>query len=125
MIKNERQYRIMKSWVQRFMQTLTRLGHSLEESEHLHPLLRKAERDALAGQIETCSKSCRNMRHCRAVKNAPSSLTFLIASPDARTKAHIAAGLSQKELAGRLGLKRTANPSGMRRRNMRRPAWSG
>ena len=105
MIKNERQYRITKGWIQKFTQTVDRLDAHPEESASLHPLLRKAERDGLAGQIETLQQE---VREYEALRDGPPR-TFALGSfeetPRALIQARIAAGLSQKELAGRLGLK--------------------
>ena len=105
MIKNERQYRITKAWVQKFTQTLGHLDAKPEEATPLHPLLRKAEWDGLTSQIETLQQQ---VREYEALRDGPLR-TFLLASfeetPRALIQARIAAGLSQKDLAGRLGLK--------------------
>ena len=47
MIKNERQYRITKAQANRFSQTLRSLG----EVAGVHPLIVKAQREALSSQI--------------------------------------------------------------------------
>ena len=47
MIKNERQYRLTKAQANRFSQTL----QSLDESDGVHPLIVKAQREALSSQI--------------------------------------------------------------------------
>ena len=47
MIKNERQYRLTKAQANRFSQTLQSLG----ESDGVHPLIVKAQREALSSQI--------------------------------------------------------------------------
>ena len=47
MIKNERQYRLTTAQVNRFSQTLQRLG----EADGVHPLIVKAQREALSSQI--------------------------------------------------------------------------
>ena len=105
MIKNERQYRITKGWVQKFTQTLAHMDAHPEEGAQGHPLLRKAERDGLASQIETLQQE---VREYEALRDGPPS-AFHLGSfdelPRALIQARIAAGLSQKELAGRLGLK--------------------
>ena len=53
MIKNEQQYHTAKAWVQKFTRTPDHLDAHPDEGTHLHPLLRKAERDGMASQIET------------------------------------------------------------------------
>ena len=47
MIKNERQYRLTKAQANRFSQTLQSLG----EADGVHPLIVKAQREALSSQI--------------------------------------------------------------------------
>ena len=47
MIKNERQYRLIKAQADRFSQTL----QSLDEADGVHPLIVKAQREALGSQI--------------------------------------------------------------------------
>ena len=65
MIKNERQYRITKGWIQKFTQTLGHLDTHPEESDSLHPLLRQAERDGLKSQIETLEQEVREYEALR------------------------------------------------------------
>ena len=105
MIKNERQYRITKAWIEKFRQMLTQGDTPSEESAALHPLLKKAERDGVVSQIETLQQE---VQEYEALANGQTPL-FLRDSfaelPRTLIKARIAAGLSQKELAGRLGLK--------------------
>lgn len=105
MIKNERQYRITKGWIQKFTQTLGHLDAHPEESVPLHPLLRKAERDGLAGQIETLQQEVREYEALRDSPPRAFRLDSFGETPRALIQARIAAGLSQKDLAGRLGLK--------------------
>ena len=47
MIKDERQYRFTKAQANRFSQTLQSLG----EADEVHPLIVKAQREALSSQI--------------------------------------------------------------------------
>ena len=47
MIKNERQYLITKAQANRFSQTFRRLG----EADGIHPLIVKAQREALSSQV--------------------------------------------------------------------------
>lgn len=51
MIKNERQYRITKAEVERFEGALRRFD-ATEIPAGVHPLLRKAERDGMASQLD-------------------------------------------------------------------------
>ena len=47
MIKNERQYRITKNQVDRFSRTLANLRQQPAEAKDVHPLIAKAQEDAL------------------------------------------------------------------------------
>ena len=59
MIKNERQYRITRTQAERFSQTLHRLSQGGADTTGLHPLLVKAQEDALASQVADLeSESC-------------------------------------------------------------------
>jgi len=109
MIKNERQYLITKTQAQQFERALAKLqvsaGSQSGEDEGLHPLLRKAQEEALQSQLG-------DLREQLAEYEALASggqTTFVSHSfddlPNALIRARIAAGLSQKELAERLGLK--------------------
>ncbi len=108
MIKNERQYRITRTQAQQFERALAQLqvsaGSQSGELEGLHPLLRKAQREALESQLG-------DLREQLAEYEALASggqTTFVSHSfdlPNALIRARIAAGLSQRDLAERLGLK--------------------
>lgn len=65
MIKNERQYRITKGWIQKFTQTLAGLDASDDKSAPLS-LLQQAERGALIGQRETLQREVREYEALRA-----------------------------------------------------------
>ncbi len=52
MITNERQYRITRAQAEKFMQALARLSQPTAADEQIHPLLRKAQADALRSQLE-------------------------------------------------------------------------
>ena len=105
MIKNERQYRITKAQAQKFRLALTQLQAGTGESADLHPRLRQAEQDALESQWKSLQAE---IAEYEALLNgqqksfSPGSFDDL---PRALIKARIASGLSQRELAGRLGLK--------------------
>ena len=105
MIKNERQYRITRGWVQKFAQTLDHLDAHPDEGTDLHPLLRKAERDGMASQIETLQQEVRAYETLRDEPPPAFYLDSFEELPRALIQARIAAGLSQKDLAGRMGLK--------------------
>ncbi len=104
MIKNERQYRITKGWIQKFTQTLDNLEVRGEKSIPLS-LLQQAERGALASQRETLQREVQDYETLRAGGQRTFQAETFEELPRALIQARIASGLSQRELALRLGLK--------------------
>ena len=51
-ITNERQYRIIRAQAEKFKQALARLSQPTAAAEQIHPLLRKAQADALRSQLD-------------------------------------------------------------------------
>ena len=105
MIKNERQYRITKAQAQKFQLALTRLQAGAAESASLHPRLRQAEQDALQSQWESLQDEIENYEALLNGQEKSFHLDSFDELPRTLIKARIASGLSQRELAGRLGLK--------------------
>ena len=105
MIKNERQYRVTQAQAGKFTQALAHLEAHPEESAHLHPLLQKAERDALRSLMETLQGQLAEYEALRSGRRRTFALDSFDALPRTLIQARIAAGLNQKELAVRLGLK--------------------
>lgn len=104
MIKNERQYRITKTQADKFEQALLTLDEQ-GSAKDVHPLLHQAQLDALQSQRENLRQE---LAEYEALKGGGPRV-FPAGSfdelPRTLIKARIAAGLSQKELAERLGLK--------------------
>ena len=104
MIKNERQYRITKAQAQNLRRALTLLASGLDKVK-VHPVLRKAQADALRSQLADLRGEIRQYESLRSGKKKTLQLDSLDDLPRALIEARIAAGLSQKDLADRLGLK--------------------
>jgi len=104
MIKNEREYRITKSQAQKFEQALAHETAS-EEIADLHPLIQKAQRDALQSQWAELRQQIADYESLRSGKQAVISLNSLEELPQALIRARIAGGLTQRDLAERMGLK--------------------
>ncbi len=104
MIKNERQYRITKGWIQKFTQTLAELDASDDKNTSLS-LLQQAERGALTGQRETLQREVREYEALRTGEQRTFQAETFAELPRVLIQARIASGLSQRELALRLGLK--------------------
>ncbi len=102
MITNEREYKITTTAVRRFEESLAQLE---EQQGERHPLLYQAMYDGIAGEIQVLREQLAdydNLRSGRVRVLEADSLTQL---PAALIQARIAAGLTQKALASRLGLK--------------------
>ena len=68
MIKNERQYRITKAQADRFSQTLDSLRQRSGETEGVHPLIAKAQEDALRSQLADLEEELREYESLKAGK---------------------------------------------------------
>jgi ribosome-binding protein aMBF1 (putative translation factor) len=101
MIANELQYRHTRQWVERFEQARA----AVDAQADLHPRARKALRDQYDSQIEELRDQLAEYEALRAGQVREFELRSLKELPDALIRARIAAGLSQQDLAKRLGLK--------------------
>ncbi len=104
MIKNERQYRITKTEAEKFERAIAKLK-ATEPRHEVHPLLQKAEIDGLRSQLDDLRAEIGEYEDLKAGKRTVLEINSLEALPRALVQARIAAGLSQKELADRLGVK--------------------
>jgi HTH-type transcriptional regulator / antitoxin HigA len=104
MIRNERQYKITKSWYKKFKQVLADLQQQTC-SDDIHPQLWQAEQDALQSQLEEFAA---DLRAYEALKSGVVQ-SFVLDSLEnvglALIQARIAKGYTQKELAKQLGVK--------------------
>jgi ribosome-binding protein aMBF1 (putative translation factor) len=103
MIANERQYRITKSEAQKFAASIQKF--EAHPPTDLHPLLVKAQRDALVSQLEELEEDILEYETLKNSGQTGLDLENILELPNALIKARIAVGLTQKELAERLGLK--------------------
>lgn len=105
MIKNERQYRITRAQTEKFTQALHRATERRTAESGIHPLLRKAQEDAIRSQLDDLRAELAEYESLIAGKAAVQRVKSLEDLPRALIRARIAHGLSQKELAQRLGMK--------------------
>ncbi len=103
MIKNERQYRITKSQIAKFEAALEEL--SARSGARTDVRLRKLEEDALRSQLDELRDEVGQYERLRSGRREPIAIESFDQLPQALIQARIAAGLSQRELAERLGLK--------------------
>ena len=105
MITNERQYRITRAQAAKFSQALVALREDGGRSTEAHPLIAKAQEDALSSQLDDLQKEMREYESLRSGEFRLESLTAVDELPTVLIKARISQGLSQKALAERIGLK--------------------
>jgi transcriptional regulator with XRE-family HTH domain/Zn-dependent peptidase ImmA (M78 family) len=103
MIKNERQLRITKSQLEKFKSHLALIEQL--EKEGKSSLLIKVEQDAVGDQIRELENQITEYESLWASKTPIPILKSFEKFPRALIKARISHGLSQKELAERVGLK--------------------
>jgi ribosome-binding protein aMBF1 (putative translation factor) len=103
MIKNERQYRITKAQADKFAKALHEMTTSPQRAGH--PVLRKAQIEALQSQLEDLQREIAEYETLRSGKRKVVALSSLEELPKTLIQARIAAGLSQEELAAKLGIK--------------------
>jgi DNA-binding Xre family transcriptional regulator len=101
-ITNERQYRITKAEAERFA---TALAQPEEKLAHLHPRIRQAMREGAESQLEELQADLAEYEALRDGRVSVIELDSLRELPSALIRARIAARLSQKALAERLGIK--------------------
>lgn len=105
MIRNEREYRITKAQAQKFEQALAQLPKERSIVGGVHPRLAKAQKDALQSQLDSLTKQIRDYDRLRRRGGTALDVTSIEKLPESLIRARIAAGLTQKELATRIGIK--------------------
>jgi ribosome-binding protein aMBF1 (putative translation factor) len=105
MIKNERQYLITKAQADKFALALEQVRSRPAKDSAVSPLLRKAEEDALRSQLADLHAELDEYVALRSGQRTLLPIASFDELPRALIQARIARGLSQKELATKLGLK--------------------
>lgn len=105
MIKNERQCRITKAQADKLERALAQLAEGPTHTARVHPLLRKAEAQALQSQLADLRTELQEYEALRAGKRRVLELGSFDDFPRALIQARIASGLTQEQLAARLRLK--------------------
>lgn len=100
MIKNERQYRITKAQAEKFASSLERVASKKGDA-----LLLDLETKALRSQLDELNQQLTDYEDLQSGSRGVISVDSFDRLPHALVQARIAAGLSQKELADRLGMK--------------------
>jgi ribosome-binding protein aMBF1 (putative translation factor) len=105
MIKNERQYAITKAQAEKFTRALAQLTHQSAKRQKVHPLLRKAEEQALRSQLADLRAEMQEYQSLRSGKYPPPKISSIGELARLLIQARIASGFTHKELAEKLGLK--------------------
>lgn len=105
MIRNARQYRITKAQAEKFRRALNEFDDRPSAHAGVHPKLIKAQRDAIVSQLESLEQEIEEYERLQKSRRRQLDLDLVVELPKALIRARIAAGLSQRELADRLGLK--------------------
>ena len=105
MIRNERQYRITRAQAARFSETLSAIREKRGDLQGTHPLIVKAQKDALSSQIADLESEMREYESLKSGEFQLDGLGTVEELPTTLIKARIARGMSQKDLAERIGLK--------------------
>jgi transcriptional regulator with XRE-family HTH domain len=103
MIKNERQYRITKAEAEKFQRSLE--GWDPTPPDGIDPVIHTAHKSALESQLRDLKRNIAEYEALRSGHQQVLEVNSFEDFPDALVRARIAAGLSQKELGERLGLK--------------------
>lgn len=104
MIKNERQYRIAKAQAAKFEESLKAFETESRKDRKTHPRLVKAQKDAMQSQLESLRRELIEYEDLESGNITPPDLEYISVVPRDLIRARIAAGLTQKELAERLGM---------------------
>jgi transcriptional regulator with XRE-family HTH domain len=106
MIKNEKQYQLAQRQIKSFERDLDRVRRSAVDDDPIHPLVRKAQLEAIESQIESLRAEVREYERVRAGDRVLVRVESLAQLPTALIQARIASGLSQEGLAERLGMRK-------------------
>ena len=102
MIKNERQYVITKAQIKKFKKAL---GEFDNKKSNIHPIMIKAQKEAMESQLAELEDQVKEYKKLRSGNYQMLEACSFADLPIELIRARIALGLTQKELAKRLGLK--------------------
>ncbi|HIJ54577.1 MAG TPA: helix-turn-helix transcriptional regulator [Deltaproteobacteria bacterium] len=102
MIRNERQYIITKAQIKKFRKALDDFN---KQKSSTHPMLIKAQKDAMESQLAELEDQAKEYEKLRAGKYKVFKGSSIADLPLGLIRARIALGLTQKQLAERVGIK--------------------
>lgn len=101
MIGNEQQYRITQAAIERLEEGL---AHAEDRRAERHPLAQQLIRDAIEGELATLRGQLADYEARQRDQGVVVPLDSLARLPDLLRRARVAAGLTQRALAERLGI---------------------
>ncbi len=105
MITNDRQYKIAKSQIENFQESLDSLALTTSTAQNIHPKLFDVQKNAIEAQLRDLLSEVTEYEYLKAGKIAISEVNSLKDLPFALIRARIANGLTQAELANKVGVK--------------------
>lgn len=105
MIRNDRQYRITKTALSKFEEALRALQSQAVDRSGIDVRIQQAEKDAIAEQMNDLRAQVHEYEELASGKVGVLELGSLAELPSALVRARISSGLSQRDLAERLGIK--------------------
>ena len=105
MIKNERQYQVTREMAAKFESAVDQLAYHPSPSDPTDPMMREIQLAALRSQLADLTAEVAEYEALKAGQVNRLRLDSFGELPQALIKARIAAGLTQRQLAARLGLK--------------------
>lgn len=102
MIRNERQYIITKAQVKKFKKALDEFN---KQKASAHPVLVKAQKDAIKSELAVLESQVKEYEKLRSGKYKVLKGSSFYDLPIELIRARIALGLTQKQLAEKVGLK--------------------
>lgn len=105
MITNDRQYKIVKAQIENFQHSLTTLNAGLITANNVHPKLIEAQKNAIKSQLSELEFEVTEYENLKEGKIAIAEVKSLKDLPLTLIKARIANGLTQAELAEKIGVK--------------------
>ncbi len=105
MIKNERQYKITKAQAENFRKAIAEVQGKLSSADQSELLKWRLQENALKSQCDDLEAELREYENLQQQPRGTMEISSLEELPGALIKARIAAGLTQRQLAEKLGLK--------------------
>ena len=105
MIKNQRQYRITKAQAEKFAIALDGISEEPDEIPEVHPLIRKAQKDALRYQLSELREQLEEYDALQSGSYTIPDLRTIEELPRTLIQTRIGRGLSQKALGELIGVK--------------------